>query len=91
LDGVGRHHQILIAPRHGITVFGNGALQEKAFVPQWTVNFVAEDSGANVNQILATLARPICPPNPEYKVMERLDTRHPGELNPAINDVIHVH
>jgi hypothetical protein len=91
LDSICRHHQILITPRHSIAVLGKGAGQKKTFIPQGAVNLVAEDGRTHVNQILAASSGTVSPLDPKHIVGERLDSRHPGKFNPAINDVILAH
>jgi hypothetical protein len=92
LDGVCRHHQILTAPRHGITILGNDAGQKETFIPQGPIYFVTEDSGTYVNQVIITAGpRSLGPLYPKQEVGKRSNARHPGKGNPAINDVILAH
>jgi hypothetical protein len=92
LDGVCGHHQIrVVTPCDSISIFGDGAGQKKIFISQRTVDLIAEDGRANVNEVLTSSPGTFRPLNSKHKVVERLDSRHAGKWNPAINDVILAH
>jgi hypothetical protein len=91
LDGIGGHHQIIGAPRHGIAIFSNSAGQKQMVVSQWAVDFIAKNCWTNVHHINTARARSFSPFNSKHKIGERINNRHSGQGNPAINDVIHAH
>jgi hypothetical protein len=92
LNGVGGHHQVfIITPSDSIAILRNGSSQKEAFISEASIYFVAENSGAHVNPIIATGPRPLGPFYPKRKVGKRSNVRHPGKRNPAINDVILAH
>jgi hypothetical protein len=55
LDGVCRHHQVLIvSPRDSIAILGDNARQKEIFISKGPVDFVAKDRRTQVDEILAT-------------------------------------